>query len=74
MPTYKSVTSSSSTRIGTDEREKGKENLVNRFRDSHILEQAVSFRPKIFFSSGPSIGLPEPFPGPYLPSHPQTTY
>lgn len=40
----------------------GKENLIEKFRNSAIMEEEESFRPKVYHSSGPLIGLPEPFP------------
>ncbi|OAV95618.1 hypothetical protein PTTG_06266 [Puccinia triticina 1-1 BBBD Race 1] len=40
----------------------GKENLIEKFRNSAIMEEEESFRPKIYHSSGPLMGLPEPFP------------
>jgi len=40
----------------------GKENLIEKFRNSAIMEEQESFRPKIYHSSGPLMGLPEPFP------------
>ncbi|GAA97970.1 hypothetical protein E5Q_04650 [Mixia osmundae IAM 14324] len=40
----------------------GKEALINKFRCSSVMDEHVSFRPKIFYSSGPYQGLPEPWP------------
>ncbi|KAG0151475.1 hypothetical protein CROQUDRAFT_86897 [Cronartium quercuum f. sp. fusiforme G11] len=40
----------------------GKENLIEKFRNSAIMEEEESFRPKVYHSSGPLAGLPEPFP------------
>lgn len=40
----------------------GKENLVNKFRNSAVMLEVEEFRPKIFYTSGPDAGKPEPFP------------
>ncbi|CAO3585551.1 unnamed protein product [Absidia cylindrospora] len=42
----------------------GKVNLINKFRNSIVMEQDVSYRPKIFYSDGPYKGEEEEFPGP----------
>ncbi|TDL26263.1 hypothetical protein BD410DRAFT_813214 [Rickenella mellea] len=42
----------------------GKEALVEKFKNSCVMDERESWRPKIFFSSGPRQGLPEPFPQP----------
>ncbi|GJE96770.1 hypothetical protein PsYK624_129760 [Phanerochaete sordida] len=42
----------------------GKEALVEKFKNSCIMDEREAWRPKIFFSDGPSQGLPEPFPPP----------
>ncbi|KAH8079433.1 hypothetical protein BXZ70DRAFT_649850 [Cristinia sonorae] len=42
----------------------GKEALVEKFKNSCIMDEQESWRPKIFYSSGPKQGLPEPFPAP----------
>ncbi|KAK7685340.1 hypothetical protein QCA50_011704 [Cerrena zonata] len=42
----------------------GKEALVEKFKNSCIMDERESWRPKIFYSSGPDQGLPEPFPAP----------
>ncbi|EPS96290.1 hypothetical protein FOMPIDRAFT_110170 [Fomitopsis schrenkii] len=42
----------------------GKEALVEKFKNSCIMDERESWRPKIFYSDGPSQGLPEPFPPP----------
>ncbi|KZO93114.1 hypothetical protein CALVIDRAFT_486375 [Calocera viscosa TUFC12733] len=44
----------------------GKEALVEKFRNSGVMEEREAWRPKIFYSSGPRKGDPEPFPGEYL--------
>ncbi|KAK9896157.1 hypothetical protein P389DRAFT_143470, partial [Cystobasidium minutum MCA 4210] len=40
----------------------GKAALVERFRNSSVMDAKEEYRPKIFYSSGPMRGLPEPFP------------
>lgn len=42
----------------------GKEALVEKFKNSCIMDEREAWRPKIFYSSGPEQGLPEPFPAP----------
>ncbi|CAL1708250.1 unnamed protein product [Somion occarium] len=42
----------------------GKEALVEKFKNSCIMDERESWRPKIFWSSGLDQGLPEPFPPP----------
>ncbi|KAI0075343.1 hypothetical protein K474DRAFT_1599954 [Panus rudis PR-1116 ss-1] len=42
----------------------GKEALVEKFKNSCIMDERESWRPKIFYSSGPHQGEPEPFPKP----------
>ncbi|KAH8923852.1 hypothetical protein BT69DRAFT_1308275 [Atractiella rhizophila] len=42
----------------------GKEALIAKFRNSQVMDERVEFRPKVFHSSGPMVGLPEPFPAP----------
>jgi hypothetical protein len=43
---------------------RGKEALVEKFKNSAIMDERESWRPKIFYSSGPQVGQPEPFPAP----------
>lgn len=43
---------------------RGKEALVEKFKNSAIMDERESWRPKIFHSSGPQAGQPEPFPAP----------
>jgi len=38
--------------------------LVEKFKNSCIMDEREEWRPKIFYSSGPEQGLPEPFPAP----------
>ncbi|GJJ75723.1 hypothetical protein EMPS_08081 [Entomortierella parvispora] len=40
----------------------GRQALVEKFRNSSVMEEDPSYRPKIFFTSGPNVGLEEPFP------------
>ncbi|KAG5731969.1 Meiosis protein mei2 [Termitomyces sp. T112] len=43
----------------------GKEALVEKFKNSCIMDEQEAWRPKIFYSDpGPEQGLPEPFPAP----------
>jgi len=42
----------------------GKEALIEKFKNSCIMDEQESYRPKIFYSSGSKQGLPEPFPAP----------
>ena len=43
---------------------RGKEALVEKFKNSCVMDEREAWRPKIFYSSGPRVGLPEPFPAP----------
>ena len=36
--------------------------LVEKFKNSGIMDERESWRPKIFISAGPDTGLPESFP------------
>ncbi|KAJ7840649.1 RNA recognition motif 2-domain-containing protein [Mycena leptocephala] len=48
----------------------GKEALVEKLKNSRVMTQHESWRPKIFYSNpGPEQGLPEPFPGPMHQIH-----
>ncbi|KAJ7901931.1 hypothetical protein B0H14DRAFT_1260999 [Mycena olivaceomarginata] len=42
----------------------GKEALVEKFKNSCIMDERLAWQPKIFYSEGPEQGLPEPFPAP----------
>lgn len=42
----------------------GKEALVEKFKNSSIMDVQEDWRPRIYYSSGPHQGLPEPFPKP----------
>ncbi|KAF8210372.1 hypothetical protein K438DRAFT_153231 [Mycena galopus ATCC 62051] len=42
----------------------GKEALVEKFKNSCIMDERLAWQPKIFYSDGPEQGLPEPFPAP----------
>lgn len=50
--------------LPTDRASRGKEALVEKFKNSGIMDERESWRPKIFYSDGPNQGLPEPFPPP----------
>lgn len=43
---------------------RGKEALVEKFKNSAIMDEREAWRPKIFYSDGPRQGRPEPFPAP----------
>lgn len=52
-------------RIGLTIVSRGKEALVEKFKNSCIMDERESWQPKIFYSDpGPEQGLPEPFPAP----------
>ncbi|CAE6510516.1 unnamed protein product [Rhizoctonia solani] len=40
----------------------GKEALVEKFKNSSIMDTRPAWRPRIFYSSGKDVGLSEPFP------------
>ncbi|KAJ7217958.1 RNA recognition motif 2-domain-containing protein, partial [Mycena pura] len=42
----------------------GKEALVEKFKNSCIMDEKPAWQPKIFYSDGVGQGLPEPFPPP----------
>ncbi|KZT08496.1 uncharacterized protein LAESUDRAFT_757732 [Laetiporus sulphureus 93-53] len=42
----------------------GKEALMEKFKNSCIMDEREAWRPKIYYSAGPNQGLPEPFPPP----------
>ncbi|KAF7376229.1 RRM domain-containing protein [Mycena sanguinolenta] len=42
----------------------GKEALVEKFKNSCIMDERLAWQPKIFYTDGPEQGLPEPFPPP----------
>ncbi|KAI9189709.1 hypothetical protein H9P43_001142 [Blastocladiella emersonii ATCC 22665] len=42
----------------------GKQALIDKFRNSSVMDEHPSYRPKIFFSNGPLRGEEEPFPPP----------
>ena len=43
---------------------RGKEALIEKFKNSAIMDERESWRPKIFYSGGAQGGQPEPFPAP----------
>ncbi|CAE6356662.1 unnamed protein product [Rhizoctonia solani] len=40
----------------------GKEALIEKFKNSSIMDTRPAWRPRIFYSSGQHVGLPQPFP------------
>jgi hypothetical protein len=50
----------------------GKESLIEKFRNSCVMDEDPTYRPKIFHSSGPLKGQEQEFPFPFPPttSHP----
>ncbi|KAG2185278.1 hypothetical protein INT44_002068 [Umbelopsis vinacea] len=46
----------------------GKKALVEKFRNSSVMDEEASYQPKIFVSAGVHRGEEEPFPQPTLPS------
>ncbi|KAG0307000.1 hypothetical protein BGZ98_001308 [Dissophora globulifera] len=42
----------------------GRSALVEKFRNSSVMNEEPSYRPKIFYVGGPNIGKEEPFPEP----------
>ncbi|KAG0280995.1 hypothetical protein BGZ95_007521 [Linnemannia exigua] len=44
----------------------GRRALVDKFRNSSVMDEEPSYRPKIFYTSGPHLGQEEPFPGPTM--------
>ncbi|KAF9958347.1 hypothetical protein BGZ72_000488 [Mortierella alpina] len=42
----------------------GRQALIEKFRNSSVMDEEPSYRPKIFYTSGPNIGEEEPFPEP----------
>ncbi|KAF9940773.1 hypothetical protein BGZ67_006790 [Mortierella alpina] len=42
----------------------GRHALIEKFRNSSVMDEEPSYRPKIFYTSGSSIGEEEPFPEP----------
>lgn len=46
----------------------GKKALVDKFRNSSVMDEEASYQPKIFVSTGEHRGEEEPFPQPTLPS------
>jgi hypothetical protein len=43
---------------------RGKEALIEKFKNSCIMDEREAWRPKIFWSDGPEQGLPQEFPPP----------
>ncbi|KAI9233404.1 hypothetical protein MVEG_01964 [Podila verticillata NRRL 6337] len=44
----------------------GRQALIDKFRNSNVMNEDPSWRPKIFYTSGPNIGFEEPFPEPTI--------
>ncbi|KAI7884688.1 hypothetical protein K492DRAFT_204584 [Lichtheimia hyalospora FSU 10163] len=44
----------------------GKDALVDKFRNSTVMDEPPSYRPMLFYSSGPHVGEQQPFPEPTL--------
>ncbi|KAF9181804.1 hypothetical protein BGZ51_005168 [Haplosporangium sp. Z 767] len=42
----------------------GRQALIDKFRNSSVMDEDMSYRPKIFYTSGPNTGQEEPFPEP----------
>ncbi|KAF9292149.1 hypothetical protein BGZ68_010405 [Mortierella alpina] len=42
----------------------GRHALIEKFRNSSVMDEEPSYRPKIFYTSGPNTGQEEPFPEP----------
>ncbi|KAL2312938.1 Meiosis protein mei2 [Schizosaccharomyces pombe] len=42
----------------------GKDRLIEKFRNSCVMDENPAYRPKIFVSHGPNRGMEEPFPAP----------
>ncbi|KAJ3079922.1 hypothetical protein HK102_003419, partial [Quaeritorhiza haematococci] len=50
----------------------GRDALIEKFRNSSVMLEQPSYRPKIFFTSGPNKGQEEPFPLPTMPIRPRS--
>jgi hypothetical protein len=46
----------------------GKKALIDKFRNSSVMDEEISYQPKIFVTSGEHRGEEEPFPLPTVPS------
>ncbi|RUO96344.1 hypothetical protein BC936DRAFT_142182 [Jimgerdemannia flammicorona] len=44
----------------------GKLALIEKFRNSNVMDEELSYRPKIFYTNGPLAGEEEPFPAPTI--------
>lgn len=40
----------------------GKQAMIARFQNSSLMDKVDEYKPLLFYSSGPNIGKPEPFP------------
>ncbi|KAI9000302.1 RNA recognition motif 2-domain-containing protein [Gaertneriomyces semiglobifer] len=50
----------------------GKEALVQKFRNSSVMLEDPSYRPKVFFTTGPNRGEEQPFPPPTTAIRPRS--
>ena len=64
MPTISTLYSLASPLCVLNSPSRGKEALIEKFKNSAIMDERESWRPKIFHSSGPQVGQSEPFPAP----------
>jgi hypothetical protein len=65
MPTTSASQIASRSMLHSFKFYRGKEALVEKFKNSCIMDEREAWRPKIFYSEpGPEQGLPEPFPAP----------
>lgn len=44
----------------------GRQALIDKFRNSAVMEKDASYRPMLFYTSGSKRGQEEPFPGPTM--------
>lgn len=42
----------------------GRDNLIQKFRNSPVMNQEAAFRPRLYYTTGKLAGTEEPFPGP----------
>jgi hypothetical protein len=64
MPTISTVLFPRIFFSDVDPPHRGKEALVEKFRNSSIMDEREGWKPKVFASAGPARGLPESFPAP----------
>lgn len=51
----------------------GKSAMISRFQNSSLLEKDDTYQPLLFYSSGPDVGKPEPFPSNVRHAAPSTS-